>query len=66
MITAAHCIADHVSGGRDCVDLNFGQLKVVLGESDLKKVEGHEIYKGTYVYCFPVFMVFSRLIQSCN
>ena len=55
VITAAHCIHDFVGKKRGCVDPDpKRQFKVVLGESDLKKVEGHETYS-----CKNIFLVVS-------
>ena len=47
VLTAAHCIAEFVSRRHGCVEPHPSQrLRVVLGESDVKKDEGHEIYTG--------------------
>lgn len=51
VLTAAHCIAEFVSKGRRCSNLNSRGLRVVLGESDLNKVEGHEIYREVSNVC---------------
>lgn len=52
VITAAHCIHDFVGKKRGCVDPDpKRQFKVVLGESDLKKVEGHETYSYVSSIC---------------
>lgn len=49
VITAAHCIADFTGRRSGCVDPDLRRrFKVVLGESDLKKREGHEIYRGEF------------------
>ncbi|XP_078357726.1 trypsin-3-like [Oculina patagonica] len=52
VITAAHCIADFTSRESSCVDPDpRRRFKVVLGESDLKKREGHEIYRDVSKIC---------------
>ena len=44
-----------VGGKRGCVDPDpKRQFKVVLGESDLKKVEGNETYSCKLFLCFCV------------
>ena len=60
VLTAAHCVKDLALRRRKnemCVDpVSTRRLQVVLGESDLKKVEGHEISSGN-------FYVFVRVSQ---
>ncbi|RMX47449.1 hypothetical protein pdam_00002138 [Pocillopora damicornis] len=55
VLTAAHCVKDLALRRRKnemCVDpVSTRRLQVVLGESDLKKVEGHEISSGVSKLC---------------
>lgn len=57
VLTAAHCVENFVGRKRGCVDSDpRRQFRVVLGESDLKKVEGNETYscKGKCVWSFSI------------
>lgn len=67
VVTAAHCVENFVGRKRGCVDSDpRRQFKVVLGESDLKKVEANETYSCKRI-CLVVFnFVFSfQLIVRC-
>jgi len=43
IITAAHCVLSCDKAGRNCVDHQISDIKVVLGDHDKDKVEGQEI-----------------------
>lgn len=51
VLTAAHCISQFANPGINCSYVNSGDLTAVLGESDLKKVEGNEVYKNILKVC---------------
>ena len=45
ILTAAHCINDIAGVRKGCASGSFG-VKVVLGEFDVRNVDGHEVDKG--------------------
>ena len=59
VLTAAHCIMGQLPGqSLGCSYSDSGRLTAVLGESDLRKVEGHEVYKSEcYVMIFKSIAV---------
>ena len=69
VLTAAHCIANFArrARGRHCVKLKTRQrLQVVLGESDLNKDEGKEIYRGAFLFILLKYStILGVFLQPC-